>query len=170
MTRTAFSVRAATPDDEPFLWRMLLIASHAADDPERTVASLAADPTLARYVEGWGRPGDRGVVAVDGAGAVGAAWLRLLVGDEQSSVAFVDAETPEIAVAVEPGREGLGIGSALLRRLIETVTPHHPRVTLNVRADNPAVRLYERLGFVAVDEIVNRVGTRSLKMVLQLAR
>ncbi len=170
MTAATFSLREATSDDEPFLWHMLLFASHAADDPERTVASLADDPLLARYVEGWGRPGDRGVVAVAGKGPIGAAWLRLLVGDEQESVAFVDVETPEVALAVEPGNEGLGIGTALLRCLIEAATPHYPRVTLNVRADNPAVRLYERLGFVEMDEIVNRVGTRSLKMILQLSR
>jgi ribosomal protein S18 acetylase RimI-like enzyme len=53
----------------------------------------------------------------------------------------------------------------MLEGLLALAVGLHRRVTLNVRADNPAVRVYERLGFVTIDEIVNRVGTRSVKMV-----
>ena len=37
-------------------------------------------------------------------------------------------------------------------------------MALSVREENPAVRLYERLGFVTERTIVNRVGGRSLAM------
>lgn len=33
------------------------------------------------------------------------------------------------------------------------------------RRDNPAVGLYQRAGFVAVGEITNRVGSRSMRIV-----
>ena len=111
-----------------------------------------------------------GVIATVDDVPSGAAWLRLLVGEERESSAFVDAETPEIAVAVRSGLEGRGIGTQMLERLLALAVGVHPRVTLNVRADNPAVRVYQRLGFVTIDEIVNRVGTPSLKMVRPLDR
>jgi ribosomal protein S18 acetylase RimI-like enzyme len=68
---------------------------------------------------------------------------------------------------VVPGREGQGIGSALLARLLAEVEGSAPAVSLSVRADNPARRLYARLGFVEVDgsEVGNRVGGTSLTMV-----
>jgi ribosomal protein S18 acetylase RimI-like enzyme len=158
-------LRAARPEDEAFLWVMLLHAAHAGDE----VASpddLRSIPELARYVEGWGRPGDVGVVASAVGRPVGAAWVRRLVG-EGKGYGWVDDATPELAIAVEPGREGEGIGSALLARLLADVEGTVPAVSLSVRADNPARRLYERYGFVDVagSDVGNRVGGTSLTMV-----
>lgn len=161
------------PADERFLWAMLLHAAHAGDE----VASpddLRAMPALARYVEGWGRAGDVGVIAVAGDGRevggggrrVGAAWVRLLVGDG-AGYGWVDDATPELAIAVEPGWEGRGVGRAMLARLLADVEGRFPAVSLSVRSDNPARRLYARLGFVEVPgtDVENRVGGTSLTMV-----
>jgi ribosomal protein S18 acetylase RimI-like enzyme len=159
--------RVATAGDVPFLWAMLLRASREDDDPSATVARAMTDPGLVRYVDGWGRPGDVGVIAaVDGVD-VGAAWARLLVGSARESPAFVDEATPELAVAVAAGAEGRGIGTTLLRALLDLLHGSVEAVTLNARDDNPAIALYERFGFVEIGEIVNRVGTRSIKMLLR---
>ena len=53
----------------------------------------------ARYVKGWGRPGDTALIAVDDAFPVAAAWYRLFRRD-QPGYGFVDEETPELAIAV----------------------------------------------------------------------
>jgi hypothetical protein len=71
------TVRAAVVGDEPFLWRMLLEAAHAGDEVDG-VEALKGMPELARYVHGWGRPSDLGVIATWHGEPVGAAWLRLL--------------------------------------------------------------------------------------------
>src|SRR6266540_1424791 len=74
----AMVLRGATAEDEAFLWGMLLHAAHAGDELDG-VEALKAVPELARYVEGWGRQTDLGVVASDGDGRlVGAAWARLI--------------------------------------------------------------------------------------------
>ncbi|GAA1342548.1 ribosomal protein S18-alanine N-acetyltransferase [Arthrobacter roseus] len=56
-------------------------------------------------------------------------------------------------IAVEPGHEGQGIGSVLLRRLIEeAVSRGADSVLLEVRADNPrAQQLYQYFGFEQID-------------------
>lgn len=159
-------IRRAGPADIETLWLVLYFASHSNDEPGVTPADTKQDPYLARYVADWGRQGDLGVIAEGEGDLLGAAWVRLLVGEEQKDISFVDGETPELAVAVLPGFEGRGIGTALLTRLIELARGIYPGIVLTSRAENPAVRLYERLGFRIVDRVVNRVGTESVKMVL----
>jgi GNAT superfamily N-acetyltransferase len=77
---------------------------------------------------------------------------------------------PEICIAVEPNFQGQGIGSRLLEELIQGAMELDgvPGVTCqSVREDNPAVHLYERMGFRRIDgsEQVNRVGVLCFNMV-----
>ena len=111
------TTRPATPDDAPLLWRML---THAAsmEGAEDDVARAQADPELRGYVEGFGRPGDLGVVALREGQAVGAAWLRLLVGEARATKVWTH-EVPELAIAVMPDARSAGVGSVLLRALID---------------------------------------------------
>jgi ribosomal protein S18 acetylase RimI-like enzyme len=75
---------------------------------------------------------------------------------------------PELAIAVLPQYIGQGIGARLLARLLEDARSLYPAVVLSVRDANPARRLYERLGFVVVDTVVNRVGGESFVMLRSL--
>jgi ribosomal protein S18 acetylase RimI-like enzyme len=166
-------LRPATRADEPFLWSMLFEASHAAEDGLAGRDALRVVPELARYVEGWGLATDVGTIAEvpDGDGGVvgiGAAWVRLLTGD-QAGYAHVDDQTPELAIAVAPGRRAGGLGTLLLDGVLDAARGRYPRVCLSVRADNPARRLYERVGFRAVEggEVPNRVQGTSITMVIR---
>jgi ribosomal protein S18 acetylase RimI-like enzyme len=161
------TLRAAAAADEPFLCAMLFHAANMAADGAVSPDEAREHPYLAKFVRGWGRPGDLGVIAEAAALPVGAAWVRHLVGAEKGYPAVDDAY-PELAIAVLPGRAGQGVGGALLGRLIALARPRFPGVVLSVRADNPARRLYERHGFAVSGEIVNRVGTRSYVMELRL--
>lgn len=183
-----YRLRPATCDDEPFLWSMLFEAAHAAEDGMTHPHELRAVPELSRYVEGWGRPTDLGVVALagrpgDDAGppeheagrlgdaAIGAAWARLLTRD-RPGYGYVDDETPEVAIAVAPGRRAGGTGGLLLAGLVAAARPRFPALCLSVRVGNPARRLYERVGFrtVAGDEVPDRDATgeaTSITMVLR---
>ena len=65
---------------------------------------------------------------------------------------YVDDETPELAIAVLPDHRGRGLGRRLLRELLDAAGGRFGAVSLSVRAENPAWRLYERTGFrVAVE-------------------
>lgn len=50
-------------------------------------------------------------------------------------------------IALLPGFRGQGIGSALLAELIEESERTGASISLHVEAENPATRLYQRLGF-----------------------
>ncbi len=104
------------------------------------------------------RSGDLGFVAeVDGE-PVGAAWLRRWSSDERG-YGFVDEATPELSMALLPKYRGRGIGTALLRRLLQEAASAFEAVSLSVSASNAAFRLYERHGFVVVGEPEDRSMT-----------
>ena len=138
---------------------------HAAH--ESSVAAVKVNPDLARYVEGWCREGDRGLVAeLDADVWVGAAWLRLWSAGDRG-YGYLSETIPELAIAVLPDYRAQGVGTALLARVLQQARNHYPAVCLSIRADNPALRLYQRLGFepVADTEAVNQAGGRSFSMV-----
>jgi ribosomal protein S18 acetylase RimI-like enzyme len=163
-----YTIRHAAPADEPFLWQMLYYAANMAEDGAASGDDAKPHPYLAKYVRGWGRAGDLGTIAVgEGAQPLGAAWVRLLIGAEKNYAAVADG-VPELAVAIRPQYIGQGIGAGLLARLLDDARAIYPAVVLSVRAANPARRLYERLGFVVVDTVVNRVGGESAVMLRSL--
>lgn len=155
-------IRLAVADDLPHLKRALYEA--IAWNPERELPPLEwaiEHPELARYYAGWGRPGDLAVVAESEAAAVGASLCRLFTDDDHGH-GFVDATTPELAVAVWDGRRGQGIGSRLVEALEELARGEgYERLSLSVDTDNPARRLYVRLGYEELT--VDEDGVRMLK-------
>jgi ribosomal protein S18 acetylase RimI-like enzyme len=165
-----FSVRPVIPDDIPFLWDMIYYAARMPEDGATSSDAARHDPQLNIYVKEWGRCGDRGVIAYDPhtSRKLGAAWIRFIT-DDRSHYGYYDDETPELAIAVLPEVIGQGVGSALLSHLIDTARAEVPAIVLTVRCDNPAKILYERFGFVVIGEVINRVGTKSNKMLLKLA-
>jgi GNAT superfamily N-acetyltransferase len=139
-----YVIRQLTADDEPVLWEALYqgLQSAAPGDapPPREIVRR---PDVARYVEGWGRAGDRGFVAHarETRELLGAVWYR----EPAAGV------TPELAFVVAPGQRKRGIGAALLTQWVRT-NPEQSEVALRVHASHPAVRLYERFGFRVVQE------------------
>jgi GNAT superfamily N-acetyltransferase len=162
-----FTIRPAVAADESVLWQMLFYAAHMHDEPGKTVTDAQQNPALAIYAQDWGRAGDMGSIAVCEGRAVGAAWLRLFPANAKA-YSKTDDTTPELAIAVQPDFTGQGIGTALMQNLLTMAKSRYQVVALNVRADNPAVRLYQRLGFEIVGTMTNRAGTESYDMRLKL--
>jgi ribosomal protein S18 acetylase RimI-like enzyme len=162
------STRGIANSDSEFLWKVLYYASHSDRENGTTLDDIKTNPDLIRYLVGWGRVGDSGLIVSESGESIGAAWVRLFLHDEHGKYGFIDAETPELAVAILPAYQRHGYGACLLTQLIEQSRGVYPGIVLTARAGNPAVALYERLGWVTVDEVANRVGTTSLRMLLDL--
>ena len=56
------------------------------------------------------------------------------------------------AIAIAPGFQGRGIGTGLIRKLLDEAEQRGVPLKLRVLHGNPARHLYERLGFVATGE------------------
>jgi ribosomal protein S18 acetylase RimI-like enzyme len=80
------------------------------------------------------------VVTVDGEPAG-----RLYLHRGESEIRIVD-------IALLPEHRGNGVGSALLRDLLDEADAEGKRVTIHVERFNPAQRLYERLGFCLTED------------------
>lgn len=145
-----WTIREGIPGDFEFLTSMLAHAAvwqQGADVPESE--AVLAIPELARYIGGWPRPGDFALFAV-GPAPIGAVWWRQLTARE-AGFGYVADDIPEIAMAVRPDCRGRGIGTTLLQGLIATAEGEGlPALSLSVDRENPAIHLYERLGFTAI--------------------
>lgn len=122
-------------------------AAGPSERPRASLEEVLADPQTARYVEDWGRAGDTGRIAESPEGtALGAAWYRQYSA-AQPGYGFVSETVPEVSMAVDEQARGAGVGTALLTALVDEARRQgHPALSLSVLHDNPAVRLYERLG------------------------
>jgi ribosomal protein S18 acetylase RimI-like enzyme len=118
-------------------------------------------PELARYHRGWGRPGDLGVIATRGEEVVGVALCRLFTDDDHGH-GYVDSATPEVAVAVARPARGSGLGTRLMEDLAAAArAAGFARLSLSVEHGNPAIRLYERLGYEEISS--DEGGIRMLR-------
>ena len=139
----------------------------AAYEPDAEVAK--AVPSVAKYLVGWQRPGDFGFIAEQNGEIIGAAWARRLSAEELR-VLYGDEEAPNVSVGVRPNARGQGIGEKLMRALIGEAARRGLGLSLSVRSENPARRLYERLGFrdIPGSAVTNRAGGMSIGMALRL--
>lgn len=146
-----FKIRSAQSDDELFLREMLLETLRSEDDGETYTLESLEEPRIALYVKGWGsKEGDLGFIAETADGQkLGAIWSRLFTAEEPG-YGFVDEETPEIAIAMLAKSRGLGVGTALLDKLVSECRTNYRSISLSVAPNNPAKRLYERFGFKVV--------------------
>ena len=143
------AIRPVHPGDLPFLWDMGWEAT-AVDPGMRALGREAAfaNPHVRRYLDGWGRPGDAGVIALDASGQrLGAAWYRLFPADAPG-YGFVASDVPEISIGVAARARRRGVGGALLDALVAMARAQgHRALSLSVDRRNPAQRLYARYGF-----------------------
>jgi ribosomal protein S18 acetylase RimI-like enzyme len=164
---TQYLIRPLTPDDQDFLWEMLYHSLYVPSGSPPFDRSILDYRAIARYVKDWGREHDAGFVAEDGNGQLlGSVWLRLLVGEERG-YGYINDQTPEIGIAVLPEYRGQGIGTMLLSGLIDSVEGEYEGISLSVATENPARRLYERLGFAVVNQQENSVVLQKCCFILQ---
>jgi GNAT superfamily N-acetyltransferase len=118
------------------------------------------DVPISRYVDGWGRPGDTALLAVEGGHRIGAGWFRLFR-QAAPGYGFVDDQTPELTIVVLPSRQGQGIGQLLLAGLVERAQADAYRaLSVSIEKSHPEIAIYEAAGFEQVGENGHAVTMR----------
>jgi ribosomal protein S18 acetylase RimI-like enzyme len=146
--------RLSAHGDAAFLAEMLYEAVNWLDDGAEERPALDAVLAVAenaRYVEEWGRAGDVARYALDlHDEPIGAAWYRTFTA-AAPGYGYVADDVPELAVAVYPEFRGRHVGTLLLGALVARAERDGVRaLSLSVNRENPAKRLYARLGFEVV--------------------
>lgn len=141
-----YTIRQMRPPEYPlledFLYKAIFVPEGFEGDVPRTV--IYDDPKCRATFESFGsRPDDRAlVVEVDGR-VVGACWVRTT--DEYG---HLDDATPSFAIALDEPYRNQGLGHSLMQHLLDDLRDRgYARASLSVQKANPALHLYERLGF-----------------------
>ena len=82
-------------------------------------------------------------------------WLVTMRGGEDIGRLYIDRWPTQhgiIDIAFLPKHRGHGLGSALLHDLMDEAATAGKGITIHVEKYNPAMRLYRRLGFKAVED------------------
>lgn len=146
-----YAIRHITPNEWPLLEDFLYEAIYVPEGYEGEVprAVIYDDPKCRAAFEGFGtRADDRALVATADDEVVGACWVRTT--DEYG---HIDDDTPSLSISLLRPHRGRGVGGILMRRLLtELQEAGYARCSLSVQKENPALRLYERMGFRIVGD------------------
>lgn len=140
------SFRPLLPTDQDKLWHWLHVALWDPPPALLRPIEILQHPGVRIYAEAWGRPGDVGVVAVVEGVDAGACWMRKV--PDGQGLAWVDAHTPQLGIALEPAYQHRGFGRPLMQAALRAAfEAGYGQVSLTVHPENPARRMYERCGF-----------------------
>ena len=147
------SYRVMQAEEYEFLNEMLYEALFVLPGQPKFPREIIEDPSIKKYIENWNqKEGDLAIVCLDGEELIGAIWGRKF-SEDNKGYGFIDAETPEIGMAIKEKYRGKGLGSNLIKLIIDKyIEMGVAQLSLNVNTLNPAKRLYERCGFVKVSE------------------
>ena len=130
---------------EEFLYQAIFIPSGLEPLP----SSILKEPELEMYIKDFGQQPDDWVLAAEVNGQlVGAVWVRIM-----KDYGYFDDQTPSLSISFLPDFRGQGLGQQLMTAMLGLLkAKDYPSVSLSVSKDNPALRFYQRLGFVTVEE------------------
>ena len=128
-----------------FLYEAIYIPE-GVEAPPRSVIDF---PELQEYIIEFGnRKHDKALVAEIQGNIVGAIWVRIM-----NDYGHIDNDTPSLAMSVYKKYRGLGIGTSLLKQLLQVERlAGYSKISLSVQKSNYAVKMYEKVGFTVVDE------------------
>ena len=137
------------PEEYPLLETFLYEAIFQRDPANRLPRDVIYRPELYIYIEDFGhRPDDRCLCAEQDGRVTGAVWTRII-----PAYGHIDDDTPEFAISLLLEARGQGVGTALMRAMLERLRRDgYARASLAVQKDNYALRMYRKVGFRTVDE------------------
>ena len=160
--QSMMTIRPIRPEEIPALDDFLYEAIFIPDGVPAPPRSIIEDEALRVYVRDFGKEADdRCLVAeVDGR-IVGAVWTRVM-----DDYGHIDDRTPSLAISLFKEYRGQGIGTELLRVMLEDFEGHkldrkmldllrrdgYESVSLSVQKANPALRMYQKAGFQTVED------------------
>lgn len=142
-------IREMTAGEYPLLEDFLYEAIFIPDGAEKPPRDIIQNAELQVYIKDFGKLKDDCCLVADlGGKIVGACWVRIM-----NDYGHIDNETPSFAISVKEEYRGQGLGTNLMRTMLETLKAKgYKRASLAVQKANYAVKMYRKVGFEIVGE------------------
>ena len=115
---------------------------------EKPPKAIIEQPELQVYIADFGKSDDWCLVAEVKGKIVGAVWVRVM-----DDYGHIDDEIPSFAMSLYEEYRNMGIGTALMRDMLEFLkNKGYKQTSLSVQKANYAVRMYQKVGFEVIDE------------------
>ncbi|MEZ3433774.1 MAG: GNAT family N-acetyltransferase [Lachnospiraceae bacterium] len=143
-----YKIRKIRKNEYPILSDFLYEAIFIPESMDKPPKSIIEQPELQVYIEDFGKEDDWCFVAEIKGKIVGAVWVRIM-----NDYGHIDDETPSFAISLYEEYRNMGIGTALMRDMLEFLkNKGYKRTSLSVQKVNYAVRMYQKVGFEIIDE------------------
>ncbi|MFM2269903.1 MAG: hypothetical protein RL757_3344 [Bacteroidota bacterium] len=145
------NIREMAAHETPFLDSMLHQAIFTPEGRPAPERSIIFEPFLYHYIKDFGQKHDFCLVAEWENQLIGAIWSRLF-SVEEKGYGFVDADTPEISMAIDAQHRNSGVGAVLLHEMLEKLKEKgYEQVSLSVDMRNFAFPFYKKMGFETLE-------------------
>ncbi len=139
-----YTIRETRTDEYPLLDDFLYQAIYQPDTTNLAPKSIINKPELQVYIKDFGKQKDDYCFCAEANNRiVGAVWVRNING-----YGSIDDVTVEFAISVFDEYQKMGIGTALMNRMLEhLIELNYQKASLAVQKENYAVRMYQKVGF-----------------------
>ncbi len=143
------TIRPLKDSELPLLNDFLYLAIFIPKGVQAPPREIINQPELRVYVDGFGsQPDDHCLVAECDGAVVGAVWVR-----DMPDFGHIADGVPSFAISVRPEYRGSGIGTTLMRSMLDYLRQHgYAKASLSVQKANYAARMYTKLGFRTIGE------------------
>lgn len=143
-----YQIREIRESEYPILADFLYEAIFIPKGMKKPLKSIIELPELQVYIDDFGKEDDWCLVAEIKEKIVGAVWVRIM-----NDYGHIDDKTPSFAISLYEEYRNLGIGTALMRAMLQFLKDKgYKQTSLSVQKANYAVGMYKKVGFEIVGE------------------
>ena len=143
-----YKIREIRKNEYPILSDFLYEAIFIPEGMDKPPKSIIERPELQVYIKDFGKADDWCFVVEIKEKIVGAVWVRIM-----NDYGHIDDETPSFAISLYAEYRNMGIGTALMRDMLEFLkNKGYKQTSLSVQKENCAARMYQKVGFEVIDE------------------
>lgn len=143
-----YIIREIKEEEYPILSDFLYEAIFIPEGMEKPPKAIIEQPELQVYIADFGKADDWCLVAEVKGKIVGAVWMRIM-----NDYGHINDETPSLAISLYGEYRHLGIGTALMKAMLQFLKDKgYKKTSLSVQKANYAVTMYRKIGFKVVRE------------------
>ena len=146
-------IRNFSSEETGILEDLLYEAIYLPAGVEPFLRNITEIPEIKVYIDGFGDSKDDYCLVADLNGRIiGAVWIRILAG-KIKGFGNIDDQTPEFAISLLKEFRNRGIGTMLMKQMIEYLKKQeYVQTSLSVQKENYSIKMYQKLGFEIFSE------------------